>query len=325
MRYVVTIDSRVSDAAGLCFMDLSRDQVHLFVQPNDGTGRRRGFRGGCWANGLFYCCTSCEIKAYELAWPPGGAPSVTLRRTLRRPEWLWGLRANADLHHLCYEPSSQCLLVAASFLDSVDRVALDGTLLRRTHLWDMAPDLMDLAFQRREGLADLCHVNHILAYGDDHLLTLGNLNGTRQGGVISCQTGRVLAGGLAFPHDGCLLPDGRFALTEAESSMLVLYAGVPNGLPESSVTCTRSPVFGSESERHKRKWVRGLASGDGLLLVGCSRFYEKTHPPEADDVTHVRVLDSQSFRCLAEIAIPSQPGFDLPVIYSIVPWPVRAD
>lgn len=312
-RFIATIDSRISDAAGLLFADL-HGETHLFQLPNPTATSRRGFRGGCLLGSRLYVCTSSEVHVLEIEWAQGGRPEITPVRVVGRDDWQEGGRAHADLHHLCYDPRQDCLLLANSFNDCIDLLSLEGELLDRQYLREMNPELAQLARTRNPKAADLYHLNHFCAVGDDCILTLANLNGSRKGALMSYRTGEILRRDLCFPHDGLLLTDGTFAIIETEAATLTLFPGVASAA-DLKTSIARSHPLTSE----KLFWPRGLAFINGRLLAGCSRFSEQSIPPSGSDSTHIRVIDRKSLQFSARIDVPALPGFDAPVIYSLLP------
>lgn len=315
-KFVATVDSRISDAAGLVFGDTQSSETHLFRLPNPTGASRRGFRGGCFVGRTLYVCTSCEVHILEVEWAEGNRPEVDSLQVIQREDWLIGERAHADLHHLCYDPHQKCLLLANSFNDCIDVLSLDGQLIKRNHLSQMNPELKKVGETRNPKAADLFHLNHICALNDDFILTLANLNGSRKGALMSYRTGEILRRDLAFPHDGLLLADGTFAVLETEGLRLTLFPGITTA---SDIKTSNAQSFALTAE--KLLWPRGLATLNGKLLAACSRFGEKACRPSAIDSSHIRVFEFNPLRWTRRIDIPWQPGFDSPVVYSVLPLP----
>ena len=320
MRIVVPVDSRLSDTAGLLFIDLFRHVLHVVFVETTGRCRRNGFRGGCLVGPYLFVCTSSQVMKLEIEWPQDGQPQVRTVQTIRRPEWMLGGRANADLHHVYFDGASDVLLVANSFMDCIDVLDTSGRLIDRRYLWDISAEIRDFAFERVEGAADLCHVNNICLVGDEIVLTLGNLNGSRQGALLSLGSGRILERGLAFPHDGLLTHEG-FWLTEAGSQCATLFPEVRASCDLEKHNCERidlSAVEGSDKRRCGKNWVRGLQFSKHYIFLGCSQFDEMNANDVEPEPSHIAVLDRRSRCLLGRICLPSNDLLKSPVIYSIL-------
>lgn len=320
MRLIAPVDSRYSDAAGLIFLDLGRNLCHSVPVETGGRSRRNGFRGGYLVESCLFACTSSQVLKLNLAWPRGEKPRVQVEQVIRRPEWMIGERANADLHHIHYDPTSGRLLVANSHMDCIDYLDLDGRFVERRYLWDVSNEIDSLAYERKEGIADLCHVNHIGMLGDDILLTLGNLNGSRQGVLMSLGSGRMLAQELAFPHDGVQTPEGLW-VTEADKGRVTLFkeACTPEDL---SSTCSVSTIDvlaqrGAGLEPEGRIWVRGLAFTNDYILVGCSQFDDLGERAVESEPSHIAFVDRGTRQLSGRVYLPSSGHLKRPVIYSI--------
>ena len=119
---------------------------------------RRGFRGMTVRGKQIYVVNSAALYYFELNLDQVTEPVVHWRKTVRRPEWELGERAAADLHHVLYSAEQNVLFVANSFMDSVDKLSLNGELLKRHYFWDISAEITDLALRRVPGVPDLVHV-----------------------------------------------------------------------------------------------------------------------------------------------------------------------
>lgn len=319
MRLILPVDSRVTDAAGLVFIDLLRRQAHAVPVETGRRQRRNGFRGGCLIGGQLFVCTSSQVMKLDIQWPQAGEPRVQVIQVIRRPEWIIGGRANADLHHLRYDDANNCLQIANSFMDCVDTVDMRGNLLGRRYLWDMNDEIMGFAYERLAEAADLCHVNHISTCCGEVVLTLANLNGTRKGALLSLSSGRFLLRDLAFPHDGVMTREG-FWLTEAEGHRVTLFGPGPSGDlgTTPTVTIDVSRDSGRDVPLPGRIWVRGLHVGNEVTLVGCSCFDDLDAQRNETTPSHLVVLDRRSHKVIGRIGLPSLQFLNKPVIYSII-------
>lgn len=317
MRLIIPVDSRVSDAAALLFLDTDRNQFEAVVIETGGLRQRNGFRGACFVEDRVFACTSSQVLEMEVAWPVGGRPSARVIRRIRRPEWLMDAAANADLHSLYYDTSTTMLLVANSKMDCVDYIDATGKLADRRYLWDINDELMELGLQRRPGLHDLCHLNHFAKIGDEVVLTLANLNGTRSGVLMSLSTGEILARDLAFPHDGALTGN-RFVVSESDTRKLVVFEGVKAAADlKSASRRTIDTLTSHETNEGGRLWIRGLAAQGDRLLVGCSQFDDRGEDRRGLP-SHLRLFDLASGTLQAKVFLPAAEGVIRPVLYTVM-------
>lgn len=320
MRIILPIDSRVADAAGVFFLDLARGETHFRRLETSGRSTRNGYRGGCLVGSRLYVCTSSEVHVLKVDWPARGEPALSLQQRIARPEWLLGERANADLHIVQYESKSNTLLVANSMMDAIDRLDLDGKLLERRYLWDMSDEIMALAYARKKRVADLCHLNHIGFVGQDPVLTLGNINGTRKGAIIHGVSGEFLVRDLSFPHDGHYDGAAFYAL-QTDTGRLSVFDNVycASDLARSPVRQLDILSGSSDTEAIRgRIWVRGLARLGDRLIVGCSQFHDKSEKTVNPTPSHLRVFDKRTLQYCGSIFLPILEEAPMPVIYSIL-------
>jgi len=132
---------------------------------------------------MLYVCNSFSVKIYSVEGQSPEALKFTLINQIQLPEWLIGRGANADLHMLHYDKSEGRLLLANSYMDCVDALGMEGNLLSRHFLWQISGEVQAMVPSRSSTAADLCHLNHIGQCNGKLILTLGNLNGTQEGGI----------------------------------------------------------------------------------------------------------------------------------------------
>lgn len=217
-----------------------------------------------------------------------------------------------------YSQSRDRLLVANSFMDAIDEVSLDGEWLGRRYLWDISPDVMSCSANRDRFAPDLVHVNFIEERDSQHLATLCNINGTKEGAIVSLETGAILQRGLSLPHDGCFHEDA-FYVTNTGSSELLIY-DAPTDAPElDMMQAAIVPIEVTNPEWDAgSQWVRGVCVSDKFILVGVTQFRGETAEPEACLAPpRLVVFDRKTKEQLGEIFLPTMSGFTNPCIYSI--------
>lgn len=329
MRLMVTLDSRHRNAGGFLFLDLGRGHSHYYAHTFAEPFRRLGFRGGSFLQSAcpdperrqIAVCNAAAVYRFDLYWPRGGAPEVHWVHTEHRPEWALGERAAADLHHVHHCPRRQRLLVANSFMDCVDFLDEDGRFRERCYLWDLAPEFRTLAAGRKPQAADLCHLNHISSLGDAIVLTLGNLNGSRTGAVITLDEGRFLLRDLAFPHDGLRLGDD-FFLSLSGASQVACYPGIASAA-DLATASARIIALRPPAERPEwadsPQWVRGICATDRHLVVGISQFRDVFNTTTASHAPpRLAVLDRASGRPLGTLYLPPHPLLERPALFSLL-------
>lgn len=321
MRLLLPIDSRVSDTQG--FLVVAGDGANpMHVQTEEKHEyARRGFRGACSVGRRLYVCNSFSLKIYDVgpvSPDSSSPPTFDLVRQVLLPEWLIGRGANADLHYPFHDEIAQQILLANSYMDCIERFSLDGEHLGRTFLWEMSPEIDRLVRARNPKAADLCHVNHIERVGNERLLTLGNLNGSGLGAVMSMESGDLVLRELGRPHDG-VWDSGDYFVTETSRHRLLVFRDIATAqdLKKATPTVVDLTAAGDKDEPNTF-WLRGLRITAERIYVGCSQFQDRVSGEAGTVPTHIMVIDRATLQILDRLPVPSMGGLVNPVVYSLL-------
>lgn len=318
MKILLALDSRVMNRGGFLLLDLNNNSFVFQEHPFQENFRALGFRGFCSNGEMLYVVNCSALYFFQLDLTGKSGKIVHHLKTVRRPEWEIGGKAAANLHHVYYSRSRNKLFVANTVMDCLDEISLDGQWLGRTYLWDRSPALMEWGLNRNSGTADLVHINHIEEHNGKTYLTMGNINGTRKGGVLCYETGEMVLEGLAYPHDGRIIED-MLLFCNSETSELVLYdifadyTGKPMP-PEQKIPIR--PL--GERWIGSRQWLRGIEVSKRYIIVGASQYKRDLSRFDPGLVpSRLVFLDRQSRAIAGEIYLPHLEAFENPSIYTI--------
>lgn len=158
-------------------------------------------RGVAVLDDRLYVNTSASIRIYRLDERKGN-PLLRLDKEVVLNEWLLGENMQANLVSLAASRERKRLFVGNTSFCSVDELDLEGMLIHRHHLWEIAPDLFPMPGSAEKKVVYALFRNLCLAANGEVCLTLANCNNSGFGKVISLETGEELIGGLHDPHDG---------------------------------------------------------------------------------------------------------------------------
>lgn len=249
---------------------------------------------------------TCDEYTFNLQWQ------------LQQPEWLMGRAANADLHTLYFDSARQVLLLANSFMDSLDEISLDGRLIGRQFLWEMSEHVRDLVKERNPAAPDLCHLNHITKAFGQTFLTLGNLNITGKGAVLHRESGELVLDDLERPHDGVFWKD-EFWITETSAYRLRVYSGIHviGDLKQADYRIIDLSEY--VDEKHKF-WCRGLLLTENSVFLGCSQFQDRRNDIPDMPPSNIIEIDKESGALVNRFAIPGSEVLQRPVLFSLLPF-----
>lgn len=317
MKFLLPLDSRVFNTQGFAVLDCSTKQLEYVESHEKYPYLRKGFRGACILNDVVYVCNSFSVKAYKIN-IIGLDLRFTLLWQLQRPEWLVGRAANADLHHIHYCSCRGVLLLANSFMDSIDEISLDGRFLKREFLWEVSEKINELVVMRNASAPDLCHINHISSAFGFSFLTLGNLNLSRKGGVVCRETGAFVINGLSRPHDGVFWKD-EFWLTETSANRLRVYSGIKSqsDFSNSESRCIDLSAHISSGGQY---WCRGLHVEENNVFLGCSQFQDRQADCSSNPPSKILQINKMSGEVVDCFEISGTSKLKNPVIYSLLPF-----
>lgn len=316
MKILLPVDSRIANTQGFAVLDCTDQKVVYFPTEEKYPFPRKGFRGGCIVGDVIYVCSSFSVKAYRFC-IAGKASRFELLWQLQQPEWLMGRAANADLHMLHFDSSQGVLLLANSFMDSIDEISLDGRFLKRQFLWEISSRVLELVSMRDPAAPDLCHINHISTAFGQTFLTLGNLNLTGKGAIVHRETGEFLIDDLERPHDGVFWQN-EFWVTETSAYRLRVYTGVYDArdLLEDEY---RMIDLSSHVNGGTRFWCRGLHVTESSVFVGCSQFQDRQKDNPDMPPSHILEIEKASGLVVNRFEVPGSDNLRRPVLFSLLP------
>lgn len=319
MRLLLPLDSRIRNTQGFAVAGIEDGKSFLAETAEELPYARKGFRGACLAGGRLCVCTSFSVKFYWVSQGADGGYRFELDQQVHRPEWLIGRGANADLHIPYAHPESGEIWVANSYMDCIDRFSTGGEFLGRRFLWEISPEINELARQRNPKAADLCHVNFFSRIGDETVATLCNLNGTGHGAILSLSSGELWLRGLARPHDG-LWHEGSFFITETHRNRLLIFHDVarPADLARRQPQIVEIGPPDAWKDGVNQFWLRGLHVTDTWILLGCSQFQDRATGKAGAVPSHIIVLDRRSGKIEHRVPIPASEALANPVIYNFL-------
>lgn len=317
MKFLLPLDSRVANTQGFVLLDTHSGEHHEFVSDEALPFSRKGFRGGCVVGNVLYVCNSFSVKSYLIE-KNDLKYEFNLKWQLQLPEWLMGRAANADLHTLYYDSTRQVLLLANSFMDSVDEISLDGRLLGRQFLWEISDRISKLTITRNPAAPDLCHLNHISqAYGQT-LFTLGNLNATGKGAILHRETGEFIIDNLERPHDGIFWKK-EFWITETSAYRLRVYSGIEK-IEDLKSNNYRVIDLSEYVNKNYKFWCRGIYVTDNSVFLGCSQFQDRRKDAPDMPPSHILEIDKASGEIVRRVDIPGSEELNRPVLFSLIPY-----
>lgn len=316
MRLLLPVDSRVRNTQGFIDIDLETGEQVEYPTQECLPFSRQGFRGGVRVGDVIYVCNSFSVKAYRLQRSDAGCSFSPLWQ-LHQPEWLIGRAANADLHALHYDADRNSLLLANSFMDSIDEISTDGRFLGRKFLWEVSDHALELVKIRNPKAPDLCHLNHIAGAFGQTFLTLGNLNATGKGAVLHLESGEFVIEDLERPHDGVFWQN-EFWITETSAYRLRVYPGVWKA-DDLQKTSYRIIDLSNHINDTEKFWCRGLYVTATKVFVGCSQFQDRLNDIPNVAPSHILEIDKNSGSISRRIDISGSTVLQRPVLYSILP------
>ncbi|SDI96690.1 Methyltransferase domain-containing protein [Vreelandella titanicae] len=316
MKLLLPCDSRVANTQGFAVLNCITQKVAYFQTDENYPFLRKGFRGGCIVDNTLYLCNSFSVKAYRLE-SAGDDHQFTLLWQLQQPEWLVGRAANADLHALHFDRSRGVLLLANSFMDSVDEISLDGRFLKRQFLWEISSRVRELVSVRNPAAPDLCHINHISTAFGQIFLTLGNVNKTGKGAIVHRETGEFLIDDLERPHDGVFWND-EFWVTETSAYRLRVYTAI-HSINDLRKNQYRLIDLSRYVNGEIKFWCRGLHVTENSVFLGCSQFQDRQKDKPDMPPSHILEIDKVSGKVVNRFEVPGSDALRRPVLFSLLP------
>ncbi|MGR7921041.1 class I SAM-dependent methyltransferase [Zobellella denitrificans] len=322
MNLLLPVDSRIRNTQGFILLNIESGTTASYPTDEKFSFNRKGFRGGCLVGDVLYVCNSFSVKAYKLEGKQSTDFSYTLQWQLQLPEWLIGKAANADLHTLYFDSTRQILLLANSFMDSIDLISMDGQFLGREFLWEISDSVRSLVQKRDPAAPDLCHLNHISTAFGHTFLTLGNLNISGKGAILHRESGNFVIKDLERPHDGVFWED-EFWITETSAYRLRVYSDI-RSVDDFKDANYRIIDLSHHTKDGNKFWYRGLYITKNRVFLGCSQFQDRNKDLPDMPPSHILEIDKKSGEVLNKFHIPGDGNLPRPVIFSLLPWPATA-
>lgn len=234
-----------------------------------------------------YVTTSASIRIYRLD-DRKNKPLLKLEKEVILNEWLLGEGMQANLVAIAGSEERNRLYVANNSFCAVDEMDLQGSFIRRRHLWEISPDLFPPPRTATPITIFGLMRNFSLSPSGDLYITVANCNNSGLGKVISLETGEEFLAGLNDPHDG-LFANNLFFLNDIDQGKYVenkqsgkLYAyKVSQGPGESlvdSVYWAVRPVITCEEFKNSVQNLRGMAYAEETLYCGVTHYGKVSTP-----------------------------------------------
>jgi len=314
MKILLPVDSRIGNTQGFIILNTITGETIGYETEELLNYNRSGFRGATVVKGLLYVCNSFSIKVYRISKELCSNVEFIFVKQIHRPEWLLGRQANADLHMLHYN-GGDIIYLANSFMDCIDVLTLDGELINRVFLWEISSFVDRLIIERNPKAPDLCHLNHITSFKGELLLTLGNLNKTSKGAIMSYSTGEMVLDKLVRPHDGVF--DGeQYFVSETGTSRVLVYNGINSLDNLKNITpILINPFDGLVNSDNSKYWLRGLLVVENLIYIACSQFQDRLDKSTLHEPTFIVSFNRFDFKMVRRYYINSIGNLN--ILYSI--------
>lgn len=173
-------------------------------------------RGVAAIKNRIYVNTFASIRIYQLDHRKN-KPLLKLEKEVILKEWLLGDAMQARLVPIVASEERNRLYIGNNNFCSIDELDLEGSFIRRQHLWEIAPDIFSLPNHAEEKIVYGRIRNLCLSPSGILCITVANCNNSGTGKVISLDTGEELIAGLHDPYDG-LFTDSFFYLHDIDES-----------------------------------------------------------------------------------------------------------
>ena len=227
-----------------------------------------------------YVTTSASIRIYRLD-DRKNKPLLKLEKEVILKEWLLGAVMQANLVSIVFSGERNRLYVANNNFCAIDELDIEGSLIRRRHLWEISPDIFPLPTHSAEKTIYGLMRNFSISPAGDVYITVANCNNSGKGMVIALETGDVFLSGLNDPHDG-LFANALFYLNDIDqgtysenkhSGKLYAYK-----VPRQQGTVADAPCWGvrpavsGEEFKNSIQNLRGMALSGDALYCGVTHF-----------------------------------------------------
>lgn len=258
-----------------------------------------------------YVTTSASIRIYQLD-DRKNKPLLRLEREVILNEWLLGEGMQANLVSIAASEERNRLYVANNNFCAVDELDIEGSFIRRRHLWEIAPDLFPLPdHSTSKNTVYGIMRNFPISPTGDVFITVTNCNNSGTGKVISLETGEELIPGLHDPHDGLFannlfylndIDEGTYPENKQSGKLYAYSVSQPSGTTVIDSICWAvRPEIAHEELRNSIQNLRGMALAGDTLYCGVTHF-GKISPDQIP--SRVVAFQAQSGAQLREYFLP---------------------
>jgi ABC-type polysaccharide/polyol phosphate transport system ATPase subunit len=308
---LVSLHSPYSLEGALGLLDQETGLRYLQIDAPSALVRNSVPRAVATFKDRIYVTTTASIRIYRLD-DRKNKPLLKLEREVILNEWLLGEGMQANLVSIAASEERNRLYVANNNFCAVDELDIEGSLIRRRHLWEIAPDLFPLPDHStsKNTVYGIMRNFSISSTGDVYI-TVTNCNNSGTGKVLSLETGEELLQDLHDPHDG-LFANNLFYLNDTDqgtypennqSGKLYAYTVLqPSGTTVVDSVCWAvRPLIDREELRNSIQNLRGMAIAGDTLYCGVTHF-GKISPDQIP--SRVVAFQAQSGAQLREYFLP---------------------
>ncbi|HBI14262.1 MAG TPA: hypothetical protein DDY20_01885 [Desulfobulbaceae bacterium] len=308
---LVSLHSPQSREGALGLLDPETGLRYLQIDAPSALVRNSVPRAVATIKDRIYVTTTASIRIYRLD-DQKNKPLLKLEREVVLNEWLLGEGMQANLVSIAASEEKNHLYVANNNFCAVDELNIEGSFIRRRHLWEIASDLFPLPdHSTSKNTVYGIMRNFSISPTGDVFITVTNCNNSGTGKVISLETGEELLQNLHDPHDG-LFANNLFYLNDIDqgtypennqSGKLYAYTVLqPSGsMVVDSVCWAVRPLIDREEFRNSIQNLRGMAIAGDTLYCGVTHF-GKISPDQIP--SRVVSFDAQSGTQLREYFLP---------------------
>lgn len=312
-RFVLSLHSEFDNKSAIGVFDSEQGLQYLQIESlSNGSSGHSKLRGVCVADGKLYVTTPSSLRIYSIVSNPQEDEAwFRLEREVVQPEWLLDGRADAGLLAVHYSSARGCLLVACNTLASIEELDLNGELIGRRHLWQIAPDIFcgPTLESGRNGYGRIRGISE--SSTGKVFLTIACRNWSETGCVISYDSGELLADQLQAPHSGLFL-DGRYFVLDVQRGSLL---GLP--LAADGETLQAKATGQSFAARGLKINLRGLAGDNEGLYAGFFNFEKDEKKKVASQIVR---FDPRSGAQDKLYLLPEVAGFRFPAPFYLSPF-----
>ena len=281
---LVSIQSAQNWKGALGILDPETGLRYLQIDPSSPLVKNSQPRGVAVIKNRIYVNSAASIRIYRFD-DRKNKPLLNLEKEVILNEWLLGETLQANLVSIVASEEKNRLYVGNNNFCAIDELDLEGSFIRRQHLWEIAPDIFPLPSHTGPKVIYGRIRNLSLSTWGDLYITIADCNNSGTGRVISLDTGEELVGELHDPHDGLFSGDHFYLhdidhgtyLENQQSGKLYAYRVSPGRAPgKSDIQWAIRPQIAGEGWKDSIQNLRGMTLIGNTLYCGVTHFGKST-------------------------------------------------